>query len=223
MKKQDIKSNNPLVVADQVADEILEKQDDKDKRLIILVLFFIAILILLLSSFTFAYLFSDEHQKDNVITTGSVLFSYSDGDNTINIENAMPIDDEVGKKLTGDDNFFDFYVSVGFGGHHKGHHHKNKNIIYEISLVPDRYNTLDEKFVRVYLEENDKPVVINNNEVNNFSDLKDSKFGGKLLYKNNTNINKKGHYIFKMWVSNDYNVKPTSEVFKCKLNVNAYE
>lgn len=82
---------------------------------------------------------------NNVIQTGRIVFSYSDangGGNGINIEDAMPISDDMGKILSGDGEYFDFNVSAST---------TSTNLTYEITAIKDSNSTLADEFVKIYL------------------------------------------------------------------------
>lgn len=218
-------------LADKVADEILREEDKKDKKLILLFLLFLIALIFLVSSISFAF-FNSNDNKDNVIETGSVLFSYNEGSNNIEILNAFPTSDAVGKSLSGDKEFFDFNVSIGFSGcdkhDHKDHkndkHDKHQELTYEISLVPVSGNTLSGDDIRVHLFENGKEVRVNDRYVNNFNDLPNSKIrnGAKVLLTKNVNQNVVNNYVFRMWLAEDYNITPQVKTFKCVVGIDTY-
>jgi hypothetical protein len=83
----------------------------------------------------------------NAIHTGKIVFSYSDsssGGNGINIENALPISDDMGKMLSGEGEYFDFTVSASTS---------KTNLSYEVTVKKDDNSTLSDKWVKVYLTE----------------------------------------------------------------------
>ncbi len=208
-------------IADAVAEEIIEQDDKEKKRFLIFLLIFIICLIFLISSISFA-MFGHHHSgsHDNVIDTGSVLFSFNEGSNYIEILNAYPISDQIGKNYSGDKQYFDFSVSVGFSKKVK-----NKNLNYEVSLIPLNNNTLDDKYIRVYLTKNGKDISINEKIVNNFSDLdKSIKYkNGKVLITENVKKNTINNYRLRLWLSDKYEVTNKSLVFKCKVAIATYE
>jgi len=61
----------------------------------------------------------------NSITTATVPMTYTKGENKISIENALPLEDEVGKKLTNDNQVFDFTVDIKSTG--------KQTIAYEVT------------------------------------------------------------------------------------------
>lgn len=150
-------------------------------------------------------------------TIGSVLFSFNEGSNYINMNNVLPTSDAVGKKLTGDKEYFDFNVSAKIK-------EKKGSIVYEISLVPIAGNTIKQSDVRVNLTENGKEVSVLDSKVNNFSSLPNSSYrkGAKVIYRNVVNSNFSGDYVFRMWLSSKANIGSKPLSFACKVVVDAY-
>ena len=149
---------------------------------------------------------------------GSILFSFNEGSNYINMTNVFPTADSVGKTLTGDKEYFDFSVSALLNDNRKG------KLVYEISLIPIAGNTIDEKDVRVYLTENSSDVSISSDMVNTYGDLPTSNYhtDGKVIYRKVVNDKFYGNYVFRMWLSRDAKVNKTSKKFGCKVVVDAY-
>lgn len=150
-------------------------------------------------------------------TIGSVLFSFNEGSNYINMNNVLPTSDAVGKKLTGDKEYFDFNVSAKIKK-------KRGSIVYEISLVPIAGNTIKQSDVRVNLTENGKEVSVLDSKVNNFTSLPNNSYrkGAKVIYRNVVNSNFSGDYVFRMWLSSKANIGSKPLSFACKVVVDAY-
>lgn len=265
-KSKENMSFEDKIIADDVADEILTVNTEKqDRRYFILLLLFLLGLIFLVSSISFAvfdtyFNGSDENaikvgidigvdedkdedkdidkDKDKVkdedktkdddssdtpdddpsIDPGSVLFTFNEGSNYINMTNVFPLSDEEGKNLTGDKQYFDFNVAAELSSGSTG------TLVYEISLVPISGNTIANSDVRVYLTENGKEVSVLNNMVNNVSSLPNSKYreGGKVLFRKSVTSDYRANYIFRMWLSNKANVGEKVKRFGCKIVVDAY-
>ena len=72
----------------------------------------------------------------------------------------MPLSDEVGKALTGDNNLFTFTVQANITG---------SNVIsYEIAAVKKETSTLQDDEVKLYLEKNEKEVLCARNRKSNW-------------------------------------------------------
>lgn len=114
------------------------EDENEDRKFYFLVFIFIITLIILLSTVSFAILNKYvAGTGNNTIDTGSVLFSFNEGDHYINLINTMPTEDSIGKNLSGNNEYFDFDVSVGFDKSKK-----HNDITYEVSLVPVEGNTV---------------------------------------------------------------------------------
>lgn len=160
----------------------------------------------------------DNNSKNPSINKDLVLFTFSSGSNYINMQNVFSMSDVEGIALKGDKEYFDFNVSASLNSKKKG------SIVYEISLVPLKDNTISEDFIRVYLTENDSPVSVLSDNVSDFSDLPKSKFSsnGRVIYKKTVNSSFNGNYVFKMWVSSKADFSNVSKKFGCRVMVNAY-
>ena len=209
-------NKDELALADQVANEILNEDKENQKRILILV--FIFVLLTLFVSFVGFSIFKINRGTDNnIINAGSILFSYNESSNYINMINTFPMSDDLGKNLSGEGEYFEFNMSSRLNSK------KINELTYEISLTPS-VSSLDTKYVKVYLEENGKGVSLTSNIVNYYNDLPESTIrkGSKLLYKKTINSKSDNRYVFRMWVSPEYNVDSISRTFSCYVNVNAY-
>ena len=241
------------VVADKVADELLEKSDKEDKAYFLLVLILLICLIFLVSSLSFAVFDTyyngsrdnvsdvdidvdsdygkddDKNGKDdNIISdiiipsghidSSKIYFSYDSGSNYIKMDNVLPTRDDIGMNYSGDKQYFDFNIEALFSKK------PQKKLVYEISIIPMKYNSIPNSDVRVYLTENKKGVSILNDTVNNFSDLPNSRFNenAKVIYRKVIDKNYSAKYIFRMWLSYDANISKDVKKFGCKIAVNAY-
>lgn len=177
----------------------------------------IALLILIVSVFGISYSIWSQTimgTKENSINTGYISFSYNESDtNVIAIDNAIPMSDDNGKKLTGNKNTFDFTVSAKFAG--------ANSINYEIYATPIE-KTLDPNFVKIYLtDQNDIPVSGFDGVVPTYEELSDSSEAGvKSIYKSNLTTSAKiEKFRLRVWIKSDYNYSEESKKFSFKVNV----
>lgn len=159
----------------------------------------------------------DDNEEHKPIKPGTILFSFDEGSSYIDIADAYPMYDSVGKTLSGDKEFFDFNISVDYSG-------KSSPITYEISAVPVKGNTLDENDIRMYLTEDGRKASINSKEVNSFSKLPDSKFNknGKVIFKRTVKSDYSAGYVFRMWIDSKAELNTVVRKFGCKIVVNGY-
>lgn len=161
----------------------------------------------------------DKDDKEHPIDPGTILFSYNEGSNYIDMVDVFPTADEIGMALAGNREYFDFNVSVSYIKKKK-----KAPITYEIVAVPNKSNTLSTSDVRTYLTAGGSGVSILSNDVNNFSALPDSAItrNGKILYKKTVNANNNTSYVFRMWMSSKAKLPSDARVFGCKIVVNGY-
>lgn len=182
----------------------------------------ILLLIVSVVGITYAvFSYQREGEKNNVITTGSIVFTYTETTNGINLQNAMPISDEVGKKLErseNNDGYFDFNVSCSLAG--------TARINYEVYATKlNVENPLSEEYVKMYLTDgtSDQPILGYDNDVPTYYSLKDSTAaaGSKTLYTGTFTNSGVQSFRLRMWLSDKYTVTDQSNDFKIKVNVKA--
>ena len=198
-----------------IIDEEVEEKSNKKYLIILIILLF---LLFLGGGLGVYFIINNYENTENTINIGSVLFAYEEENTSIGIVNAFPTLDEQGKVQTNEREYFDFTVAIGFKKS------KAKKINYELSLLPNADNTLDPKYVRIYLKENNQDFLINGKDVLNFSDLEDSqkREGAKLLLKKEVNADQIIQYRFRMWLSKDYELDAVERSFSCFVMINSY-
>lgn len=188
-----------------------------ETRELLLSVFGVAILIIVITGVTYAiYNYTSNAKQENVITTGSIELEYLESDsNVIKIDNAIPVDDTVGKLQS---EYFDFTLKATIAG--------VATINYDLYAKElSVENKLDYKFVKLYLEE------LNGNEYQTVLEPKiytnTSLEKGMLLYSSsfvntdNKQIVLDKKYRFRMWLDSNYKYDNISRSFKVKVNVYA--
>ena len=198
------------------------KEKEKNYEKFILSGALILLLIVSVVGITYAvFSYQREGEKNNVITTGSIIFTYTETTNGINLQNAMPISDEVGKKLERSENnegYFDFNVSCSLAG--------TARINYEVYATKlNVENPLSEEYVKMYLTDGttDQPILGYDNDVPTYYSLKDSTVasGSKTLYTGSFTNSGVQSFRLRMWLADTYEVTAKSNEFKIKVNVKA--
>lgn len=162
-------------------------------------------------------------EKENSLKTGTVSFSYIESEtNHIYITDALPISDENGKKLSGDETVFDFTVSGSYG--------RSGNIFYDVYATPYE-QTLPSEYVKVYMtDQNDSPVDgyrDDTKEVPTYASLNDyTEEESKILYSSVlTDKENSKNLRLRVWLSKDFNPDEDkadqSLTFAFKVNVKA--
>ena len=116
-------------------------EEDSSRKVFLSVLG-VAILLVAVVGVSFALYSTGATGKDNSISTGTITMSYTEPTNGILLENALPISDDAGKKLTGDKNVFTFTVATTASG--------TVTVPYEINITKET-STLADSAVAVYL------------------------------------------------------------------------
>ena len=145
-------------------------------------------------------------------------------DKGIYLINQFPTSDSKGKLFEGENYVFHFSLLLGS---------KTKDVYYELTAVPNSDNTLNPKYVKLYLEKNGEGVNFSykpNNKVKVFTDYKDSDYEeteGKVIYQDYITEadvkNKKIDFVMRMWVSEDAKVDEDfmNKTFGVKINTYA--
>lgn len=144
----------------------------------------------------------------------NIVFNYSDVNGVgpgIYISNMAAMPDDVGKKLTGKNNYFDFSVSGDL---------KNNAVKYSILLKKDNDSTLEDNKVKIYLTRlngsNESEVYDNIPLYSELSDIEVKDNNYKVLFEktyNNFTTEFNDNYRLRMWISEnatDYYAKKYS-------------
>ena len=195
-----------------------EIKRESNKNLFITVIAILILILIVIGFSTAIFVFTDKDNNINSISTGNIKLDYQENVNGINITNAMPMTDTVGKKLTNKNQYFDFSVVADVSG--------EVNIVYEISAEKLEDSTLDNKDVKLYLEKKENGVYEEVMKPKVYTPLTEKTSSGTpvnsmLLYKGNIEKTTKEAFRLRMWVSDNANIDGISRTFKIQVNVNA--
>lgn len=196
-----------------------------DSKQVLLSVFGVALLIVAIVGISYAiFVFSAKSRVDNTVRSGGITFEYLEGDSVIDINDALPVSDEVGVKQT---KSFDFQVSSAIRG--------NTTVFYEVrakSLTVD--NKIDNQYVKIYLEKKDGgdfstvlfPTAFKENPNTSLTNISvDTNtmllYSGKFSGKKATTTNYSDEFRLKMWLSDKYLIDDVSRSFKIKVLVYA--
>lgn len=196
-----------------------------DSKQVLLSVFGVALLIVAIVGISYAiFVFSAKSRVDNTVRSGGITFEYLEGDSVIDINDALPLSDEVGVKQT---KSFDFQVSSAIRG--------NTTVFYEVrakSLTVD--NKIDNQYVKIYLEKKDgddfstvlSPTTFKENPNTSLTNISvDTNtmllYSGRFSGKKVTTTNYSDEFRLKMWLSDKYLIDDVSRSFKIKVLVYA--
>ena len=170
-----------------------------------------------------AFTYSGIGKKENKITTGAITMLYTESDNTISINNALPTTDNTGKTRKNAGEYFDFTVKSSITG--------NADINYEIAAKEETGNTFSGSNIKYYLttiDSNGKETEVmaprtyyeepsGNVYTGRPADMM-SLYTGNLKNQGDTVIN----YRLRLWVDENYNPQNDNGGLTYKVKVNVY-
>ena len=178
----------------------------------------VAILVVAVVGISFAaYQSSFNSTSANSVSTGTIMVSYTEPTNAINITDAMPLSDANGMSMTGAGKTFDFTVSTKVNN--------ALTVPYTITLTKVNTSTLLDNQIKVYLTKNGSQVVAPT-LVDNLTDSA-VRNGSKVLYSdsdvytnNFTQITT--NYVLRMWIDKDVSIdSQNSKTYIAKVNVDS--
>ncbi len=194
-------------------------QGGKQKTQLIVSILGIFILLIAVVGISFAaFNYSKTGETVNTITTSTIVMNYNEATNGINIVNATPISDDIGKTLNGENNTFDFTVSATFSG---------KDVInYAITATEAEGCTIPNNKVKVYLTSaNDQIEELNPTLVSALSTTSSDASGapdGQYVLKSGTiDATMTTNYRLRMWLDSEASdvVDETSKSYRLRVNV----
>ena len=198
-------------------DESIKKESNNKLFIIIVCLFIFIVMVIGISMATFTYT-KENGSNFNTISTGNIYLDYTENTNGINITNAYPMNDESGKILTDENQYFDFTVEANIAG----------DVVtnYEIAAEKLENSTLNNDEVKLYLEK------MNNNKYEevmapkHFTPLTKSTdlgtmAGSMLLDSDSLNKSAVIKYRLRMWVDENTEVGELEKTFGVKVSIKA--
>ena len=197
-------------------EKTINKEFNGKLFIIIICLLIFIIMVIGFSMATFTY--TKKNKSVNTISTGNIYLNYTEDTNGINITNAYPMSDEVGKTLTNENQYFDFTVEAKIDGDVVAN--------YEVSAEKDPTSTLNNNEVKLYLEKK-----VNNSyqevmapksftPLNETTDLGTSA-GSMLLDSGTLSKSSSVNYRLRMWVSDTTILDNFEKSFGVRVSVKA--
>ena len=160
--------------------------------------------------------FTNTGNKSNTIRTGELRMSYTEDTNGISIENALPISDDVGRKMNDVNQYFDFTVGTTIRG--------TATINYEISAAKDVNSTLSDDQVKLYLEKRNGAVYEEEMAPKVFTPLTSktewgTEKGDMLLATGVSSHSEDVQYRLRMWIKQDAQLNGDKQTYIVRVNV----
>ena len=163
-------------------------------------------IISLVGAVSYFYYNAPKKVQEKVLEGGNINLSYSDDSNSLNISTVQVIDDISGMKINKADSYFDFTVSVSLD--------EATCIDYEISVKPNKDNTVPTKNIKVYLEKLKSGTFTSTGnpaqlKLSNKKSKLGTESGSMVIYSNSTKKSVSENYRLRAWVDNTSLYVPT--------------
>ena len=198
-------------------------KDNNNSKQVLLSVLGVAILVVAVVGVSFAaFSYSKTGEKVNTITTGTISMNYVEGENAINLTNALPMTDDVGKALADTNQYFDFTVSANITG--------TTTINYAVTAQEandEEEATIPNTGVKVYLTDMDNdldtqilaPTKVSELTATTGSEASGTPSGQYILTTGTFSATSSHDYRLRMWVADDYSAPATSQSYKLRVNV----
>ena len=167
-----------------------------------------------------AFSYSKRGEKVNTITTGQIVMTYTETDNIIQIDGALPTTDKTGTVQLKAGEYFDFNISSTIVG--------NVNINYEISAKEVGESTIAGSNIKLYLTKlngsEEEPLMTpetyhEESEENTYTGRP---AGEMSLYKGSMNSSENNNYRLRMYVDENYNPQGDGGGLTFSVRINVY-
>ena len=122
---------------------LIIKEKNKRKEIIIIGVLILLMIVIIVGTSYAAFRYGGIGSTENSITSGAITMKYTETSNGITLSGALPTTDKTGTVRLTPGEYFDFNISSTITG--------NTNINYEISAKKEDGNTIDGKYIKLYL------------------------------------------------------------------------
>lgn len=198
------------------SEETLKKE--RNNKIFVIAIALLIFIVMVIGVSMAAFTYTKEDNNVNTISTGNIYLNYTEDTNGINITNAFPLTDNVGKLLSDENQYFDFTVEAKISGDVVAN--------YEVAVEKEASSTLDNNEVKLYLEK-----MVNNSyqEVmapKNYTPLKEStdlgtEVGTMLLDSGTFTKSSSVNYRLRMWVADNAVIDNLERTFGVRVSIKA--
>ena len=192
----------------------------KKKEKIVLVGLILLLVVTIVGVSYAAFSYSKRGEKVNTITTGQIVMTYTETDNIIQIDGALPTTDKTGTVQLKAGEYFDFNISSTIVG--------NVNINYEISAKEVGESTIDGSNIKLYLTKlngsEEEPLMTPETY---HEEAEENTYTGRpagemSLYKESMNSSENNNYRLRMYVDENYNPQGDGGGLTFSVRINVY-
>ena len=191
------------------------------KRENIVIMVVLVVMVIAIVGVSYAAFSYNREGSINSITTGAITMTYKETDNTISLTGALPTTDKTGMVRLNPGEYFDFSISSEITG--------DVNINYEISAKKEDGNTIDGRYIKLYLtrltddgEEEALMVPETYNEESSANDYTGRPVNEMSLYTSSMNSSESNNYRLRMYVDESYNPQGDGGGLTFSVRINVY-
>ena len=192
----------------------------KKKEKIVLVGLILLLVVTIVGVSYAAFSYSKRGEKVNTLTTGQIVMTYTETDNIIQIDGALPTTDKTGTVQLKAGEYFDFNISSTIVG--------NVNINYEISAKEVGESTIAGSNIKLYLTKlngsEEEPLMTPETY---HEEAEENTYTGRpagemSLYKGSMNSSENNNYRLRMYVDENYNPQGDGGGLTFSVRINVY-
>ncbi len=197
------------------------KEKNKRKEIIIIGVLVLLMIVIIVGTSYAAFRYGGVGETENSITSGAITMKYTETSNGITLNGALPTTDKTGTVRLTPGEHFDFNISSTITG--------NTNINYEISAKKEDGNTIDGKYIKLYLTKLNEdgteealmvPEVYSEETTsNNYTGRPANEMS---LYTSSMNSSESNNYRLRMYVDESYNPQGDGGGLTFSVRINVY-
>lgn len=195
----------------------MKEKKGKSKSFIIIIISICLVLGMVLGVSIYFFMNKEPEVIDENLDGGDLSLTYADDSNIFSITKAIPMTNELGMKMSNDDQYFDFTIDASFDS--------AEEIDYEIYIEKvGTTSTISDKDIRIYLEKQNSGTYEKVLDPKEFTPLKKksslgSPKGSMVLYSGSTTVDVAENYRLRMWLSDKAIETANSKDYTIKVNV----
>lgn len=206
----------------------VEKEEKVNKKRLFLLLFLLFLLVIFVIGVSYqVYLYTDSGTsiinkifggEEDIFKNNTVTVVYTESESSVRIENAVPMADEVGMRLSNHEQLMDFTVSISIA--------KSSAVSYEVVAEKDPSSTIPDRYIKIYLQRSIQNPTYEEEimKPTRYEGVKEEDdygvpSGNMVLDQVTTSESTIYYYRLRMWLADDYQLDNTYRYFTIKINV----
>lgn len=197
---------------------MVKEKETLSKGVVIGIVLVSVLVVVFISVGSIGFLSAQKNVEEQVVHEGSVVMTYTDDLNRFALTSATPTIDDIGMRLDGADQYFDFTVDTSM---------KDSDIVYyEIAVVKEESSsTILDKNIRIYLEKQESGSYVQLTEPSEYVGVSKktdigTPEGAMVLAKVKKTESGSDNYRLRMWLDSTAEVTPdVLQNYTVKVNI----